>query len=571
SPPHTPPPQRLSLEPLTPTPPSAPPSAPPAAPTPPASPTPPAPPAPPVDDYQRHNLFVRGTTHKAPSPMTDVEIVEGPAPEAAPSRKRKEPSPEVQIIESPAPQASPEPAPKRRKVAKRAPRQKVKSKEVVVEDEEDPPADKVIWVKKKQPEAGSSKPVVDEPAQSDVTELTRSMPEDLDSGAQQSTLRLFPSPCERCIRDDAPCETSLDKKTLVDVCKTCLRCSVKKSKCVHPSAERVEELHVAVALKKSKASAAVTKRTTRATKPPAKAPAPAPPRSRATARPDTRAASKKRATSPPAPSSDEDAEGDEDPEVEKVAIEVERPERDAPVDDVPAPFADVPAPLDDAPAPAANVDNDVDMDFAVPAPLPEPQASPEVTMAELPQPSVQLPSTLDLLHSIEALGKKFDAMLQTSGDRAEVLHSQMEAQVDAMDDQWNRKFAEMEDKICRVELKSSIHTATLGHMAGAIKVFQRSGKLPAFDPPALPSLSLPFGSLPISWLPQVGDANQAGEPSVSTIGRELTTVWDESRAPVVSTPGDASASAVHPSGDAPQVSQASTLSTAPSGSVTKTQ
>jgi hypothetical protein len=140
-----------------------------------------------------------------------------------------------------------------------------------------------------------------------------------------------------------------------------------------------------------------------------------------------------------------------------------------------------------------------------------------------------------------------------------------------MDDQWNRKFAEMEDKIRRVELKSSIHTATLGHMAGAIKVFHRSGKLPAFDPPALPSLSLPFGSLPISWLPQVGEANQAGEPSVSTIGRELTTVWDESRAPVVSTPGDASASAVHPSGDAPQVSQASTLSTAPSGSVTQTQ
>src|ERR1700692_1629509 len=153
------------------------------------------------------------------------------------------------------------------------------------------------------------------------------MPEDLDSGPQQSTLRLFPSPCERCIRDDAPCETSLDKKTLVDVCKTCLRCSVKKSKCVHPSAERVEELRAAVALKKSKASAAVTKRTTRATKPPAKTPAP--PRSRATARPDTRAASKKRAASPPAPSSDEDAEGDEDPEVDKVAIEGKRPEQGA--------------------------------------------------------------------------------------------------------------------------------------------------------------------------------------------------------------------------------------------------
>ncbi|KAG2746284.1 hypothetical protein P692DRAFT_20876393 [Suillus brevipes Sb2] len=193
-------------------------------------------------------------------------------------------------------------------------------------------------------------------------------------------------------------------------------------------------------------------------------------------------------------------------------------------EDVPAPFDDVPALLDDTPAPAATVDNNVNMDFAVPAPLPEPQASPKVTMAKLLQPSVPQPTTLDLLHSIEALGKKFDAILQNSGDRAEVLHTQMESRVDTMDDQWTCKFAEMEGKICQVELKSSIHTVSLGHMAGTIKVFNRTGKLPSFDPPALPSLSLPFASLPISWLPQVGDANQAGEPSVSTIGRELTTV-----------------------------------------------
>ncbi|KAG2745960.1 hypothetical protein P692DRAFT_20876615 [Suillus brevipes Sb2] len=111
---------------------------------------------------------------------------------------------------------------------------------------------------------------------------------------------------------------------------------------------------------------------------------------------------------------------------------------------------------------------------------------------------------------------------------------------------------------------------SLAHMASTIKVFQRTGKLSAFDPLALPSMS-PFGSLPISWLPQVDDANEAGEPSVSTIGREVTTVWDESWAPVISTPGDTSASAVHPSGDAPQVSQVSTLSNAPLGSVTETQ
>jgi hypothetical protein len=103
-------------------------------------------------------------------------------------------------------------------------------------------------------------------------------------------------------------------------------------------------------------------------------------------------------------------------------------------------------------------------------------------------------------------------MLQTSRDRGEALHEQMESQVDALDNQWVRKFTEMEDKIWQVEIKSSIHTASLGHMAGTIKVFQRTGKLSAFDPPALPSMSL-FGSLPIFWLLQVDDANQAGKLS----------------------------------------------------------
>jgi hypothetical protein len=114
--------------------------------------------------------------------------------------------------------------------------------------------------------------------------------------------------------------------------------------------------------------------------------------------------------------------------------------------------------------------------------LAEPQASPEVTMTKLPQPSVPQPTPLDILQSIEALGKKFDAMLQTLGDHAEVLHMQMESRVDTLDDRWAHKFAEMEDKIQWVELKSSIHTASLGHMAGTIKVFHRTGKLPTCTP-----------------------------------------------------------------------------------------
>jgi hypothetical protein len=95
---------------------------------------------------------------------------------------------------------------------------------------------------------------------------------------------------------------------------------------MHPSLiKHEEELHVVVALKKSKVSVAVMKRTTYATQPPAKAPAP--PHSRAAARPDTRSMSRRHAELPPPPSSDEDAEGDEDPEVGEIAIEVEQPEQ----------------------------------------------------------------------------------------------------------------------------------------------------------------------------------------------------------------------------------------------------
>jgi hypothetical protein len=84
-----------------------------------------------------------GNKHKASSPVAEVKIVEAPTPKPSALKKRKAPSHEVEIVKSPAPQ----PALKRRKVAKQASQQKVKSKEFVIDDEEDVPADKVIHVK----------------------------------------------------------------------------------------------------------------------------------------------------------------------------------------------------------------------------------------------------------------------------------------------------------------------------------------------------------------------------------------------------------------------------------------
>jgi hypothetical protein len=87
----------------------------------------------------------------------------------------------------------------------------------------------------------------------------------------------------------------------------------------------------------------------------------------------------------------------------------------------------------------------------------------------------------------------------------------------------------MEAKIRQVEIRSNINTMSLGHMTGAIKAFNRTGKLSAFDSLVIQSTALPFGQLPVSWLPCADDGHQGGKPSVSTIGRELTTAWDESQ------------------------------------------
>ncbi|KAG2355386.1 hypothetical protein BDR07DRAFT_1381544, partial [Suillus spraguei] len=111
-------------------------------------------------------------------------------------------------------------------------------------------------------------------------------------------------------------------------------------------------------------------------------------------------------------------------------------------------------------------------------------------LAELPAPSTPQPSALDIFQSIQALGKKFDALPQTSGDRAEALHKQMKSRVNALDQCWR--------------MRSSVNAVSLGHMGNAIHAFNRTGKLPAFDPPAGQSLGHPYGQLHSSCLPHVG-------------------------------------------------------------------
>lgn len=499
---------------------------------------------------------------KASAPETDVEILESPAPNTLKMSKARH-----EAGRAPLPHEMKRLRQEMQRAMHRAPRKKVTSKEFVSEDGVEVPAGKVIHIKRKQPEAGtSSKPAIEQPTKSLETELHDSTAKEDDSGAEKSSLRLFGVQCERCIRDDFTCVVVLGKKK-GEVRKSCQHCEVKKKKCVRPSPEREHELRAAFIQKKNKAAAASETKTRVMQKGHARAP----PQSRTNARSGTGSVSRKRLPSAPVQASDEDVEGEGDTEIAPDArpeqgigstsgdgeIEIEKQEAETSAGEISEH--------------GAIVDNDVNMDFDVAAAVVETQASPEAAMAELPPPSTPQPSALDIFQSIQALGKKFDALPQTSGDCAEALHQQMKSRVNALDQRWEGRFATIEAKVRDVEMRSSVNAVSLGHTGNAIHAFNQTGKLPAFDPPAGQSLGHPYGQLPVSCLPHVGNASQEEDPSVSAIGRRLTTAWDESRAPVVSAPGNVSASAVQPSGDAPRLSQSSQLSSAPSGSITENE
>ncbi|KAG2343161.1 hypothetical protein BDR05DRAFT_1000136 [Suillus weaverae] len=478
---------------------------------PPPSPSPSPPPAPVL---RKHNLF----TAEPPAPVP---------------KKRRMTQSMHEVGRVPPPHQSLLPRAMRRSRS-RAPRKKVTSKEFVAEDDDEQVLDvKVADAKKNETKTATSvEPAAGELAKSLETEPDGSTAKEDDSDDGESTVHLFGVQCERCIKDNVACTVILGKKQ-GEVCKCCQHCNEKKTKYMCPTPKQDQALHATVALKKEKVAAAAAKKT-QVMQRKTKVSSPSP-KSQPKAHAGTRSVSRKRLPSPPK-TCDEDAEGEDDPELAAAdAFPAQVADQTPTNDEVERMEAETP--IKKPPTPSAIVDNNVNMDLAIADMVAELHASPMAIRHELPDLPPPQPTALDIFQSIEALGKKFDALLQTLGDRAEALHDQMECRVTAMDKHWAKKFASMEEKIQDMEMKSAGNTVSIGHMANTIKFFNRTGKITAFDPPAGSSLGNPYGQIPSSWLPQVGDASHAGDPSISTIGRQLTTAWDDSRAPAVSAPG----------------------------------
>ncbi|KAG1738084.1 uncharacterized protein EDB91DRAFT_1249380 [Suillus paluster] len=337
---------------------------------------------------------------------------------------------------------------------------------------------------------------------------------DEDSAEDTHPMRLFPTQCERCIKDDVPCTVMLGKKN-GEVRKCCRNCDGKKTKCVRLSAEQQRLLQAAVALKGVKAAAATEKKARNGT-----------PKNNA---PPTQALTAE---------DDADAEGDDD------------------LEHVPA----VVLPAQPGLVPTPTVDNDVNVDFAPPNDPPTRPNVPEARQDVGPNPSVAQPMALDIFKSIEALSQKFNALLKTSDNRAEAFHQQMDSQVTALDQDWGSRFALMENRLREVEIKTANNTMSIGHVANSVR------GLRAGQPLDTPPEGHPFGPIPPAWLalpPGTHEAIQSVDQGVSVVGKEWTTIWDPSKASGAHGPGTASASTVFPAGS-PTLPSGSHLSSIPS-------
>ncbi|KAG0692354.1 hypothetical protein DFH29DRAFT_882604 [Suillus ampliporus] len=201
--------------------------------------------------------------------------------------------------------------------------------------------------------------------------------------------------------------------------------------------------------------------------------------------------------------------------------------------------------LDAAPTPA--VDNDVNMDIPaeehVPALPDQPEAHEDIILA----PSLQQLTPLDILKSIEALGNKFDSLLKKS-DHAKAMHQEMDSR--------------------DIESQTDGNVASIGYITNALANLS-TARVASFTPPptGLSAQGHPYGQIPGSWvlkLPSVPDASQPLDHAVSTVGRQWTTFWDQSKGPEPAGLGDTSASAVQPSGSNIRLSGSSQLSSLPS-------
>ncbi|KAG2742511.1 hypothetical protein P692DRAFT_20748284, partial [Suillus brevipes Sb2] len=457
----------------------------------------------------KHNLFVAGTTtrskRKAPPTKDDDDD-------------------EVQVTEpvKTAPAC---------KLPAKATQKKIK---FAVVDEE-PPNDDVIYVKTK-PAAGPSSLLANAPvAASTVTK-------DNNSDADMTSIRLHSRPCKKCIKDDLPSTVFFSEK-VEEVCTSCTRCHEKKMKCVHPSPQQEEALHAAVTLKKSKAAAKKTQATSK------RKPSAGQLKSRSTPGPgkrETRSVSRRRPTpiTPEIIEDDEqDTEGEADPEITAAS------DADMAADQTPEASIEGGAevgvegeggtaetPLDFDAGGGPIVDNNVNMD----PPVLDQRPSPVAARDDIPTVLPAQPTPLQILQSIEALGTKFDSLLRQSADCVEAV----ETKVDTLETAWVVKFALMETKMQEMSTTTMKNTISLGHIANKLNTFTRTGNVTAFNPPADISVGSPYGQLPTSWFLRVTNASNVGGSSISSMGRALTTAWDESQALVQTAPGTSSISAI---------------------------
>ncbi|KAG2748632.1 hypothetical protein P692DRAFT_20874385, partial [Suillus brevipes Sb2] len=472
----------------------------------PLTPIPSSPSPPPHLPAAKHNLFVAGTTTRSKRKAPPTEDNDDD---------------EVQVTEP----VKTAPA---RKLPAKATRKKIK---FAVVDEE-PPNNDVVYVKTKPAAGPSSLPANAPAAASTVTQDNNNLDADMTSS------RLHSRPCEKCIKDDLPCTVFFS--------------------------EKVEE--------KSKAAAKKTQATSK------RKPAAGQSKSRSTPGPGkraTRSVSRRRPTpiTPEIVEDDEqDAEGEVDPEI-TAASDANTAADQTPeagfeggadggvegegeaaggveggagvegvamggveVGEVGAEF-EVPAavtPLDFDADGGPIVDNDVDMDPPVLDRL-----STVAARDDIPTVLPAQPTPLQILQSIEALGTKFDSLLRQSADRVEAV----ETKVDTLEVAWAVKFALMETKMREMSTATMKNTVSLGHIANKLNTFTWTGDVTAFNPPADISVGSPYGQLPASWLPRVNNASNVGGSSISSMGRALTTAWDESQAPVQTAPGTSSISA----------------------------
>ncbi|KAG2352883.1 hypothetical protein BDR07DRAFT_1497479 [Suillus spraguei] len=304
----------------------------------------------------------------------------------------------------------------------RAPSRRPKSKEFVSDDEDDDVPTKDIIVVKRKAIVGTSGSV--EPG---IAGSSKPLQPAASSGEDSVT-------CERCIKDEIPCAVILSKKS-GEVRKCCRNCDEKKTKCIRPDAERADLLRRIVAAKKAK------------------------PRRAKGASAKTRSISRK-PSRPSFEESERDAEGEDDPDTSPLWLQSNRwmirPKRSLPVAMLPATehSDERKEHVKDPPTDAPVVDNDVNMDV-VPETLNGRKSSKRI---------------------IETLDQKFDAMLKTSGNRAEILHQEMTTLVNSLDDYWAKKFAAMEERLQVVEMRTAGSTVSIGHMANAANIFHQTGK-----------------------------------------------------------------------------------------------